>query len=291
MEAIDLRRESAPGVPAAPSRAAPAGPSAVPARATPPGFAEVALVEGSIMHRRTRPAANAFTYQAFCLRLPLSALDTLEAHGIARNRAALVSFHDRDHGAGDGVPLERWIRDLLAAEGVAADGEIVLYAFPRMLGYVFNPVSFWVCHDRGGRVRALLAAVRNTFGERHNYLLAHDDGRPLSSGETLTARKVFHVSPFCEVKGRYAFRFHFAADRWLARIDYHDGDEATPLLETSISGRTTAVTRAAVRRLPLRYRWFTAGVVMRIHWQALQLWRKRVPFFAKPEPPTISTTR
>ncbi len=264
-------------------------PEAMPTGA--PGFGEIALVEGSIVHRRTRPAANAFTYAAFCLRLPLSALDTLPGRGIARNRFGLVAFHDRDHGAGDGTPLERWARDLLAAEGVVADGEIVLYAFPRVLGYVFNPVSFWVCHDRGGAVRALLAEVCNTFGERHNYLLAHRDGRPLRSGETLTARKVFHVSPFCEVKGRYAFRFHFGADRWLARIDYFDGDAATPLLETSISGRATPATRAAVRRLPLRYRWYTAGVVMRIHWQALRLWLKRVPFFTKPEPPTVSTTR
>ena len=256
-----------------------------------PAFGDVALVEGSIVHRRTRPAANAFTYPAFCLRLPLSALDTLPGRGIARNRFGLVAFHDRDHGPGDGTPLASWLRNLLAAEGIVADGEVVLYAFPRVLGYVFNPVSFWVCHDRGGSVRALLAEVCNTFGERHNYLLAHDDGRPLVSGETLTARKVFHVSPFCEVKGRYAFRFHFGADRWLARIDYFDGNTPTPLLETSISGRATPATRAAVRGLPLRYRWFTAGVVMRIHWQALKLWLKRVPFFTKPEPPTVSTTR
>ena len=69
----------------------------------------------------------------------------------------------------------------------------------------------------------MLCEVRNTFGERHLYLLANADGAPLASGATLAAAKVFHVSPFCDVKGRYAFRFHFAADRWLARIDYHDG--------------------------------------------------------------------
>ena len=265
--------------------------SARAAVASPVAGCAPALIHGAVMHRRRRPAANAFRYPAFCLRLPLSRLSELPGWGVARNGRGTVSFHDRDHGARDGSDLEGWIRALLAAHGIGADGEIVVYAFPRMFGYVFNPVSFWVCHDRGGSVRALLAEVCNTFGERHNYLLAHDDGRPLLTGETLTARKVFHVSPFCEVKGRYAFRFHFGADRWLARIDYFDGDAATPLLETSISGRATPATRAAVRGLPLRYRWFTAGVVMRIHWQALKLWLKRVPCFTKPEVPTVSTTR
>ncbi len=77
-----------------------------------------------------------------------------------------------------------------------------------MLGYVFNPVSFWYCHDRAGNLAAVLAEVSNTFGERHNYLVAHADGRPIRAGETLEARKVFHVSPFMAVQGHYRFRFH-----------------------------------------------------------------------------------
>jgi DUF1365 family protein len=266
----------------------------LPAIATlpPATLAAPALVEGTIGHARSRPAANAFSYRAFCLRLPLSQLTALPAAGIALNRRGLVAFHERDHGAADGSPLEPWIRDLLAREGVHADGEIVLYAFPRILGYVFNPVSFWLCHDRVGAVRAVLAEVHNTFGERHNYLLADPAGRPLVSGATLTARKVFHVSPFCEVKGRYTFRFHFGPARWLARIDYFDDDaQAAPLLETWISGDLRPLTRAATRALPWRYRWFTLGVVARIHWQALRLWTKRVPFFSKPAPPPTLTTR
>jgi DUF1365 family protein len=160
-----------------------------------------------------------------------------------------------------------------------------------MLGYLFNPVSFWLCHDRAGNVRAVLAEVNNTFGEAHNYLLAHEDGRPISEGETLEARKVFHVSPFCEVKGRYRFRFHFGG-RWLARIDYHDHDEiAEPLLATSISGRTSELRPEAVRSLIWRYRWFTLAVIVRIHWQAVRLWARRVPYFSKPEPPLEPTTR
>jgi len=253
--------------------------------------AMTAFIHGEVTHRRTRPARNAFTYPAFCLRLPLSQLATLERRGIARNRRGLVSFHDCDHGPCDGGPLEPWIRALLAGERVAADGEIVLHAFPRVLGYVFNPVSFWVCHDRSGGVRAVLCEVRNTFGERHLYLLADADGAALESGRMLSARKVFHVSPFCEVKGRYAFRFHFGAQRWLARIDHFDDDGPEPLLETWISGRAEPVNPGTASGVVWRYPLFTAGVIARIHWQALRLWVKRVPFFAKPAPPRASLSR
>ena len=112
------------------------------------------LVAGDVMHRRARPTRNAFTYPAFCLRLPLAALDQLEACGVHLNRGGVIAFHERDHGLRDGSSLAQWITALLASEGIVADGAMVLYAFPRMLGYVFNPVSFWVCHAANGDVRA-----------------------------------------------------------------------------------------------------------------------------------------
>jgi uncharacterized protein len=251
---------------------------------------DASIIHGGIMHRRLRPARNEFRYNAFSLALPLSRLSELGATGIGWNRRAMISFYDRDHGERDGSPLEPWIRRLLAIEGVRAEGEIVLHTFPRMLGYVFNPVSFWVCHDIDGTVRAVLCEVCNTFGEHHNYLLSHADGSALVSGETLRARKVFHVSPFCEVAGSYRFRFHFGAGRWLARIDYDDAS-GKPLIETSISGAATSLSPAAVRGLVWRYRWFTLGVVARIHWQAAKLWAKRVPYVTKPLPPLQRTTR
>ena len=255
------------------------------------------LLHGEIMHRRNRPVDNTFTYRSFCLALPLARIDELPRLGVTHNRPGIVSFFDSDHGPRDGMALEPWLRRLLAAEEVPADGEIVLYAFPRMLGYVFNPVSFWVCHDRAGSVRAVLCEVCNTFGERHNYLLAHRENRPLVSGETVACRKAFHVSPFCQISGGYRFRFHFASDRWLARIDYddaHDLGEAAdsgPLLETSISGIAEPLSRRAARGLLWRYRWFTLGVILRIHWQAAKLWAKRVRYVAKPAPPAQGTTR
>lgn len=247
-----------------------------------------ALIAGTVLHHRHRPADHAFRYPAFCLRLPLSRLHELAPTVVRWNRRGLVSFHERDHGPRTGASLDAWVRELLARERVFADGEIVLHAFPRMLGYVFNPVTFWVCHDRAGFVRAVLAEVDNTFGETHRYLLAHHDGRPLASGETLVAAKRLHVSPFCEVRGRYEFRFHFGAARWLACVDYFDDAGAAPLIATSISGAAEPLPR---RAWPLfrRYGWFTLGVVARIHWQAWRLWRRRVPFFRKPGPPPAAS--
>jgi len=241
---------------------------------------------GMVRHRRLRPAEHAFEYPTYFLLLPLRALRTAPDAALARNRRGLLSFHDRDHGDGRADALA-WLEELLAAEGVQdADGEIWLQTYPRVLGYVFKPVSFWYCHRADGSLAAVVAEVNNTFGERHCYLLA---GAGLAFGREIEARKVFHVSPFCDVQGRYRFRFMRTGDRTVARID-HDDDEG-PLLQTSVSGRLEPLTPASVRRAFLGMPMMSFGVIARIHWQALQLWMKRVPFFTKPEPPRAFTTR
>lgn len=249
------------------------------------------ILFGSVMHRRLRPAQHRFTYPVFALLLPLDRLDEAEAPFFSVNRPNLFSFRFEDHGARDGSHPLPWIRALLAREGIAADGEVWLQCFPRTLGYVFNPVSFWYCHDRDGRLAAVLAEVNNTFGERHNYLVAHADGRPIRDGEALEARKVFHVSPFMAVQGHYRFRFHARPGdpRRLARIDHADAEG--DLLHTAISGRAVPLTAARLARAFFGYPWMTLGVMARIHWQALRLWLKRVPFFSKPQPPLEETTR
>ena len=249
------------------------------------------ILFGSVMHRRLRPAQHRFTYPVFALLLPLHRLDEVAAPCFSVNRRNLFSFRFEDHGARDGSHPLPWIRALLAREGIAADGEVWLQCFPRMLGYVFNPVSFWYCHDRDGQLAAVLAEVNNTFGERHNYLVAHADGRPIRDGEALQARKVFHVSPFMAVQGHYRFRFHARPGdpRRLARILHTDaqGDQ----LHTAIYGPAPPRTRARHKRAFFGYPWMTLGVMARIHWHALRLWLKRVPFFSKPQPPLEETTR
>ncbi|MDE2080460.1 MAG: DUF1365 domain-containing protein [Burkholderiales bacterium] len=241
---------------------------------------------GVVRHRRLRPVEHAFAYPTYFLLLPMRALRTAAVPALRRNRFGLLSFHDRDHGDGRADALA-WLDELLQREGVAdADGEAWLHTYPRVLGYAFKPVSFWYCHRADGTLRAIVVEVNNTFGERHCYLL---DDPALAWGRELGARKVFHVSPFCQVQGRYRFRFMRTAERTVARVD-HD-DELGPLLQTSVSGQLAALTprtlRAAFFGMPL----MTLGVILRIHWQALKLWTKRVPFVAKPAPPQAFISR
>jgi DUF1365 family protein len=267
---------------------------------TSPALPGLALAFGWVRHRRARPRPNAFAYRAFFLRVPVHALDGRAAGSwlLGVNRPGLLSFHEADHGPREAAarvdaaarsPLRAWIDGLLASAGLRADGEIWLHTFPRMLGYGFLPVSFWFCHRADGACIAVLAEVNNTFGERHSYLLAAPDGSPLPRGAELHARKCFHVSPFCPTEGGYRFRFLDAGRRTVARIDYDDADGL--LLATSLSGTIAEATPGACVRALLAYPLFTAGVIARIHWQALKLWLKRVPIVRKPAPPTLAVSR
>lgn len=248
------------------------------------------LALGQVRHTRLRPVVNAFAYPTFFLMLPMRALRHAPEAALPRNRFGWVSFHDADHGEGGDDALA-WIETLLRTEGLAdrVDGEIWLQTYPRVLGHVFKPVSFWYCHQADGRLAAVVAEVNNTFGERHFYLL---DGPGVGFGHEMQARKVFHVSPFCAIEGRYRFRFmrtDGADPRVVARIEYDDDDG--PLLLTSVSGTVQPVSAAALRAASLKVPLLTLGVVARIHWQALRLWLRRVPFHAKPEPPGTVITR
>ena len=253
---------------------------------------------GAVKHRRFRPAKNAFGYGVFTLSIPMRARrndpSLLSKHGLRDNRFGLFSFFDQDHGLGTQDSLS-WIEKILAENYIQnVDGEIWLQTFPRVLGYVFNPVSFWICTQANGQVQAVLAEVNNTFGERHGYLLHHNSGKALRSGETLVSKKVFHVSPFCDVRGEYHFRFLFPQDslskrNLVCRIELHE--DGAPLINTSISGLSQPLSKSALCLAFLRYPLMSLGVIGRIHWQALKLWLKGVPFHSKPKPPELEVTR
>ena len=250
---------------------------------------------GQVRHTRHRPRRNAFAYPTYFLLLPMRSLRANGPGALARNRRSALSFHDADHGDGRSDSLA-WLEDLLSQHGIMdATGEVWLHTYPRVWGYSFKPVSFWYCHRADGSLRAILAEVNNTFGERHCYLL--DQPR---YGQPCEADKVFHVSPFCPVRGRYRFVFMRTQgadgqtpERTVARIDYFDGSDiegSEALLNTSVSGQLEPLNAASVRRALWSYPAMTLGVIARIHWQALRLWVKRAPFFRQPPLPSQFVT-
>ena len=239
---------------------------------------------GQVRHTRLRPVRHAFAYGNYFLMLPMRSLRQHGSGPLARNRRAALSFWDADHGDGRPDALA-WLDELLHREGVDhANGEVWLHTYPRVFGFTFKPVSFWHCHAADGSLAAIVAEVNNTFGERHCYLLASP-----RYGQPAQARKVFHVSPFCPVRGHYRFVFmrttHGGQDRTVARIDFHDEAGAPALIRTSVSGELQALDPASTRRALWRHPAMTFGVIGRIHLQALRLWLKRAPFFRQPEPP------
>lgn len=255
----------------------------------------VALIGfGHVRHQRLRPRRHRFVYPTFFLMLPLRTLhrQAQAAGALAFNRPGILSFWDKDHG--DGRPLAQggalaWLDEVLQREGITdAQGEAWLHCFPRVLGYSFKPVSFWYCHRRDGSLRAIVAEVNNTFGERHAYVLDAP-----AYGVELRARKQLHVSPFCAVQGEYRFAFQRSGADGLrattVRVDYDDAQG--PLLLTGVGGRLHPLTPSARRHALWHYPLMTLAVTARIHWQALLLWCKRVPLHAKPSPPLQATSR
>ncbi|WP_109478903.1 DUF1365 domain-containing protein [Paraburkholderia sp. C35] len=249
------------------------------------------LMCGHVMHERLRPVRHRFVYPVFCVRVDLARLDALRGWWFGIDRLRPLSLMTRDYGACDGTPLHAWMRAQLADAGIDLDGGTIwLQTFPRVFGYAFNPVSFWLCHDRDGNLRALLAEVRNTFGQRHSYLLKARDNGPIDANTELDCTKRLHVSPFCSVEGHYAFCIRESASGSAISIDYHDHQGL--LIRTAISLDRRPLTRTRALRALARQPLLTIGVIVRIHWQALRLWLRKVPFYGSqpPSPHSRPTT-
>jgi DUF1365 family protein len=241
---------------------------------------QVQRIRAETFHSRKGPVKNAFRYSVDYV---LS--DPDRANGprlFSRNAANLMSLHDADHGGapgqGRGAP---WAREVLAAHGLPAD-RVLLLAQPRLLGHVFNPVAFWLAYDHLGHLRAVIAEVTNTYGDRHSYLCHRQGGLPITREDTITARKIFHVSPFQPVEGRYDFRFDIRPERIGIWIDY---TSATGGLFTNLIGPRVPLTNMGIVASALRRPMGSRRVLALIHWQALKLWWKKVRFHNRPVPP------
>lgn len=245
-----------------------------------------------VMHRRYFPRVNAFTYSVYYIALPLSSLSSLSGSWLfACNRAALFSFHAKDHGARDGSDLAAWAESIFRRNGMdVPGGEIMLVTMPRVFGFVFNPVSFWLCHDPAGRLRAMIAEVNNTFGETHAYLCIPADGEEITPRTMMRAQKLFHVSPFLERKGDYDFRINSSGASLGLWIDYYN-ENGEKQLATALTGRLQPFSAAALLHAFAMVPFVTLKTVLLIHWQAIMLALKKIAYIDKPPQKRIRTSK
>jgi len=247
-----------------------------------------ALYAGKVMHRRLRPKRHQLRYSVFSLLLDLDEIDGL-SRGLrlfSRNRFNLIAFYDRDHGDGSSTPLRAQVEAHVRGAGLTdAVGTIELLAMPRVLGFVFNPISLYFCRGRRGGLIAILYEVNNTFGERHTYVM------PVSGDEPdvrQNCAKRFHVSPFLPMELRYSFRVRPPGKDMLIAINVADAQG--PVLLALQTGTRRELNEATLVRAVLTQPLMTWKVVAGILWEAARLCIKRVPIYPHVDPPAQSAT-
>ncbi|MDQ8027360.1 MAG: DUF1365 domain-containing protein [Brevundimonas sp.] len=237
------------------------------------------LYRGEVLHRRVRPREHAFRYRLFWILLDLDRLDDAARHTrlFSISRFNLLSFHPRDHGDGSATALrEQALRKLEAAGIRGVDGPIRLLTLPRMLGFVFNPISVMYAHRADGALAGVIYEVTSTFGERRSYVLRADGGELFRHG----CDKTLHVSPFMRMDMTYAFKGRTPVEVMHLSIDGHDPDGL--LIATAMQGERRPLTDREILKAVLALPFETLKVVAAIHWEALRLWLKGVPLAPDP---------
>lgn len=235
------------------------------------------LYAGTVMHHRFRPKRHRFTYRVFSALIDLDELADLDRRLrlFSVDRFNLFSWHNRDHGEGSAIPLAEQIRTRLEREGLSEWGaSIRLLCYPRILGYVFNPLSVYYCYNAAQQLGAILYEVSNTFGERHTYLIAV----PADLSANIIRQqsdKAFYVSPFMPFDADYQFRMQPPGKQIAVCI--RQCDQQGSLLHATFTGQQSTLTDARLGRYLIRYPLMTLKVIAGIHWEAFRLWRKGVP--------------
>jgi DUF1365 family protein len=232
------------------------------------------VLTAKVMHQRFFPQKNSFNYNVYYLVLPLPA---------PRISHWFATFEPRDLGFRDGRDPSVWAKKILAQHHLSdLVDKMMLITMPRVLGYVFNPVSFYLCFDHKKQLRVVIAEVHNTFGEQHSYVCAHADHSVIGAQDWLEAEKCFHVSPFLQRNGHYRFRFSVNKNSLDVGIDYFDSEKNKQLL-TLLTGTLSPLTTSTVRKLFWSHKLLTFRVIILIHWQALKLIWKKIPYVPKPK--------
>lgn len=249
-----------------------------------------AIYGGRVIHQRKRPKAHRLAYSVFSLLLDLDELPRLDrTHRLfGYNRRAPLSFFDRDHGPAEDRNLRPWVENLMRQSGIQPDGGAIrLLCYPRIFGYVFNPLSVFFCYRLNGELAATIYEVHNTFGERHAYVIAVDSiRRPVVRQ---SCEKVFHVSPFMDMEATYHFRI--LPPEGTVSIVIRQEDEHGLLLAANFAGRRQSLSDTGLFTCLLRYPLMTLKVSAAIHWQAVRMWLKGFPVFShQPAPATVQSS-
>jgi DUF1365 family protein len=248
-----------------------------------------AIYAGHVFHSRTRPRQHQLNYRVFSLLLDLDELPALSRMSklFGVNTGGILSFWEKDHGDGRATGLRQWIEAQLDSAGIdAGRHNITMLCYPRMFGYVFNPLTVYFCADADGVTRAILYEVCNTFGERHTYIIRAGDQ---SGAVEHSCAKLLYVSPFVPMDCDYHFHIEPPAETVLVRIDETDAHGL--LLRASFAGDRQELSGKALLGALLAYPLMTVKIMGAIHWEALKLWRKGVPFFRhKPAASRLATT-
>ncbi len=234
------------------------------------------LLEGTVAHRRSRPVEYALQHDVFYLALDLDELDDVDRRlrSLSRNRRNLLSFRDDDHWPVPATDLRATVLGHLRGGGEDPTGwRITLVTNARVFGYVFNPASFYLCRDQEGLLRVVVVEVHNTHRERHLYTL-----RPSTTDGPFRAAmaKAFYVSPFIDMDGGYTVHVEDAPGH--LRIGINERQGGIPLLATSLVLRRRPLTDRMVVRMLARHPFMTHRTIALIHWHALHLWRRGIPF-------------
>ena len=249
-----------------------------------------AIYVGEVRHARTRPRRHALRYRVFMLLLDLDGLPALDRslRRFSLGRFNLFAFHPRDHGDGSAMPLRAQVERMLDAEGLGIDGGAIrLLCLPRVLGYVFNPLSLYFCHGPDGRLRAIVYEVSSTFGERHSYVVpAEADGAGVIRQ---TAAKRLHVSPFLGMDLDYRFRISPPGDRLAVAVDAYDGEG--PVLFASFTGSRRPLDDGRLTHAFLTHPLLTLKVTLGIHWEAVKLVAKGLRLRGGPPAPAQGYSR
>ena len=238
-----------------------------------------AIFRGMVTHKRLRPKRHDFRYQVFTMLFDLDELPQLDRYKglFGYNRRALLSFFDCDHGPATGEPIRPWVEERMREAGLVPDGGPVhLLCYPRILGYVFNPLSVYFCYRRDGSLSVILYEVCNTFDERHAYVIPIDDSDQAVIRQS--CNKKLYVSPFIAMETTYHFRIVPPADRINVAIRQEDAEGL--FFVASFKGDRSPLTRRSMIGCLVAFPLLTLKVTAGIHWEALLLWAKGLHVFS-----------